>query len=138
MRIARPKPTAALSLSNTAVIKFRRATSSPPLPSPPNLTQPDLHPSNTFLQQIPITASLFFASHSALWLIKIRYAGDVAAAARWDDPPDENDGCPHLYGRGFGPADVEGVKRFSRDAGVAGGGGGGDWKEVFAASGWLE
>lgn len=85
--------------------------------------------------QIPITASLFFASHTTLWLVKIRYAGDVAASARWDDPPNDNDGCPHLYGRGFGPADVEGVQRFDRDGD---GDTGSDWKKVFAASGWLE
>jgi hypothetical protein len=52
---------------------------------------------------------------------------------KWDDPPDENDGCPHLYGS-FGAADIESVETFEK----ASGGGGQSWKEVFASSGWLE
>lgn len=97
-------------------------------PSPP----PSRHPAYTNSEfQIPITASLFFKSHTTLYLVKIHYA-PIASAAKWDDPPNDNDGCPHLYGRGLGKEEVEGVKTFER-TGEKG------WDEVFAGDdGWLE
>lgn len=95
-----------------------------PNPRPP--------PPLTRYSQIPSTASLFFASHPTLWLIKLRYA-DIAPDTRWEGPPgadgDDVPFFPHLYGRSFGPADAEGVERFDRD--------GRDWKEVLGASSWL-
>lgn len=83
--------------------------------------------------QIPITASLFFASHTILWLVKIRYE-PISPSAKWDDPPNDNDGCPHLYGN-FGTAETDSVERFERTGTTTTEQ---EWKDVFAASSWLE
>lgn len=95
--------------------------------SPITLSRPRKTKSNDHIQ-IPITASLFFASHTTLWLIKIRYAA-ISASAKWEDPPNDNDGCPHLYGS-LEAADVSSVEKFDRPETGA-------WKDVFAASSWL-
>lgn len=84
--------------------------------------------------QVPTTASLFFTTHTTLWLLKIRLAPLSSAdrTVKWDDPPNDNDGCPHLYGD-FGAADVDSVERFERTPGAPG-----TWEGVFASSAWLE
>lgn len=91
------------------------------------------------LIQIPITASLFFKSHTTLHLVKIHYA-PLAAAAKWDDPPNDNDGCPHVYGRsGLAREEIAGVRTFVRGTGQQEEEEG--WEAVFAAGdddGWLE
>lgn len=90
--------------------------------------------------QVPITASFFFAAHTTLYLIKIRRAAlEGKDEVRWDDPPDDNDGCPHLYGN-FGAAEVDSVQGFERRVGGEGEGQGQgqSWEEVFAKSAWLE
>ncbi|CAN8105674.1 unnamed protein product [Discula destructiva] len=113
----------------------------PSTPIPEAIPPSDLDRADGFIHlstasQIPITASLFFAANTTLWLLKIRYA-PIAAACKWDDPPNDNDGCPHLYGS-FGAAETESVEKFERGGGAGAVGEQAAWKEVFAASGWLE
>ncbi|ROV90578.1 hypothetical protein VSDG_07455 [Cytospora chrysosperma] len=124
----------------TYVYKIVDSAPPSPLPDVYPLSELDKHDGFVHLStswQVPITADLFFASHTTLHLIKIRLAPRLSQV-KWDDPPDENDGCPHLYGS-FGAADVESVETFEKASGGGGGGGGGQsWKEVFASSGWLE
>lgn len=49
---------------------------------------------------------------------------------KWEEAPNTSDWFPHVYGS-FGVAETEAVGAFERAEGK-------DWKEVFAASGWLE
>ncbi|KUI72855.1 hypothetical protein VM1G_08591 [Cytospora mali] len=108
-----------------------------PLPDAYPLSDLDKHDGFVHLStswQVPITADLFFTGHTTLHLIKIRLA-PLESQVKWDDPPNDNDGCPHLYGN-FGAADVESVERFERSGGE--GQSRKSWKEVFASSGWLE
>lgn len=76
--------------------------------------------------QIPITADLFFADATSVWIIKIRLAR-FAAATRWEG---EDDGCAHLYGN-FGAEDVEDVQRFDRTEGRS-------WAQEMGRPNWLE
>ncbi|PSR97660.1 hypothetical protein BD289DRAFT_450787 [Coniella lustricola] len=128
---------------------YKIVDSAPPSPLPRVFPPSDLDKQDGFIhlstgRQVPITAGLFFASHTTLWLIKIRLAALTAEPAtgnmvKWDDPPNDNDGCPHLYGN-FGAVEVDSVQEFERKTGCSAGGYGQDeeWKDVFAASKWLE
>ncbi|KAJ4396410.1 hypothetical protein N0V93_000629 [Gnomoniopsis smithogilvyi] len=114
---------------------YKIIDSAPPSPIPKVFPPSDLDKADGFIHlstasQIPITASLFFASHTTLWLLKIRYE-PISSSSKWDDPPNDNDGCPHLYGS-FGAAETESVEKFERTGAEQG------WKDVFAASSWLE
>ena len=73
--------------------------------------------------QIPITAGLFFAAATRLWILKIRFArfeGDTT----W-----EVDNCPHLHGN-FGADDVVAVEAFERADGQ-------EWGQVLGSSTFL-
>ncbi|KAJ4415656.1 hypothetical protein N0V82_007217 [Gnomoniopsis sp. IMI 355080] len=61
---------------------------------------------------------------------QIRYE-PISSISKWDDPPNDNDGCPHLYGS-FGAAETDSVEKFERTSAEQ------EWKDVFAASSWLE
>ncbi|POS71756.1 hypothetical protein DHEL01_v209849 [Diaporthe helianthi] len=85
---------------------------------------------------LPVTADLFFSSHTTLWVLKVRLAS-IEGAVRWEPPAgagNGSEGYPHLYGS-LGRADVESVERFKRTAderGVFQR----RWKDVFSDSRW--
>ncbi|KAK7744603.1 hypothetical protein SLS53_003489 [Cytospora paraplurivora] len=116
---------------------YKIVDSAPPSPLPDAYPLSDLDKQDGFvhLSTARQATGLYFTAHTTLYLIKIRRAA-LKGEVRWDDPPNDNDGCPHLYGN-FGAADVESVQRFERAEGKEGGEGQG-WKEVFASSAWLE
>ena len=109
---------------------YKITPSPPPTPLPESYPASDLDARDGFIHlstaaQIPVTAGLFFAGDAAIWVIKVRLGPHLAAATRWED---SLPGCPHLHGRSFGRADVEGVAEFRRE-------GGGDWAEVLGREG---
>ncbi|RDX49932.1 hypothetical protein OH76DRAFT_1403176 [Lentinus brumalis] len=70
----------------------------PPAPIPPVLPLSDLDAQDGFIHlstaaQIPITASLFFASAGELWLLKVD-TRKTDGVYRWVEGMP---GCPHLY-----------------------------------------
>ncbi|KAI0009868.1 hypothetical protein F4779DRAFT_339815 [Xylariaceae sp. FL0662B] len=109
---------------------YKIVPTAPPTPLPAEYPPSDLDQKDGFIHlstgtQIPLTADLFFAEDTSLWVLKIRFAEKFHAATTW-----EVEGCPHLYGN-FGAQDVDGVKEFSRAEGES-------WKEVMKKeSGWL-
>lgn len=87
----------------------------------------------TTRDQLPVTADLFFGSHTTLWVLKVRLAS-IEGAVRWESPPNASERYPHLYGN-LGRAEVESVERFKRTAderGVFQR----RWKDVFSDSRW--
>ncbi|KAF3760670.1 hypothetical protein M406DRAFT_47211 [Cryphonectria parasitica EP155] len=121
---------------------YKIVDSEPPSPIPDVFPPSELDRQDGFihLSTARQVTGLFFATHTTLWLIKIRLAPLTSSSStttttntiKWDDPPNDNDGCPHLYGT-FGAADVDSVEKFERVGGEEAG-----WKEVFGASKWLE
>lgn len=84
---------------------------------------------NGISNKIPITAGLFFAHTTKLWVLKLPF-GPLESHVRWEVP--DTDGCPHLHGRNFGAADVLDAKGFERSEGQT-------WGDAMDdGSGWLE
>lgn len=77
--------------------------------------------------QVPVTAGLFFAQATELWVLKISTNGMSDDSLRW---PKELSGCAHLHGAQLGRHNVVASKGWVRPPGRS-------WGEVFADE-WLE
>ncbi|KAI0688926.1 hypothetical protein C8Q76DRAFT_634848 [Earliella scabrosa] len=115
----------------------------PPSPIPDVLPLSDLDRKDGFIHlstasQIPITASLYFTSATALWLLKLDTRKTLAQGGvyKWvEDLP----GCPHLYAPkegewiDLGRENVVGERAVKRGEGQT-------WEDAFVGlkeEGWL-
>ncbi|KAI1793280.1 hypothetical protein LXA43DRAFT_234426 [Ganoderma leucocontextum] len=122
---------------------YKILSAAPPSPTPAVLPLSDLDRKDGFIHlsnasQIPITASLFFAPNTELWLLKVdtRKTIEAGGVYRWvEDLP----GCPHLYAQtdgewiDLGSGNVVSSASVARQEGQA-------WEDAFRglkASGWL-
>ncbi|RUO96471.1 hypothetical protein BC936DRAFT_141990 [Jimgerdemannia flammicorona] len=71
--------------------------------------------------QTPVTAERFFADSSEIWVLKVRYAGEVKDKTRWEGVVHKEDGnagieyFPHVYGD-FRMKDVSDVAKLTKNA----------------------
>ncbi|GIZ46981.1 hypothetical protein CKM354_001008300 [Cercospora kikuchii] len=100
------------SPSNSKTYFYKILDSPPPSPLPETLPATPLDIKDNFIHlstatQIPITADLFFASHTKLWLLKLRIA-DLDGEIRYVEGLPE---CPHVHDsvKGLGKGNVEEV-----------------------------
>jgi len=95
----------------------------PPSPLPATLPATPLDAQDNFIhlstaRQIPITASLFFASHDKLWVLKIRRE-DIDGRVEY--PAELGEACPHIHDSraGLGEHNIEAVVELRRAQGQA-------------------
>ena len=78
-------------------------------------------------EQIPTTASLFYAHANSLYLLKIPL-DRIEKATKWEET---GSGCfPHLYGAELGREEIVDVKEFRREDPE-------QWKNVLSNDAWL-
>ena len=81
---------------------------SPPSPLPETLPSTDLDRNDGFIhlstaEQTPITANLFFGSHTKLWILKLdREALDGRIEYITDPEAGVENGCPHVHNSQIG------------------------------------
>lgn len=78
---------------------YKILDSPPPTPLPATLPPTALDAADNFIHlstagQVPTTASLFFSSHTTLWVLKLRRE---AIDGRVEYPPELGEACPHIH-----------------------------------------
>jgi Protein of unknown function (DUF952) len=118
---------------------YKILPASPPYPIPHTLPLSDLDTQDGFihlstLEQCPITADLFFADHTVIWILKISSDGVQGEGGdlRWADGLP---GCVHLYAKEkgkwarLGDGVISDVLKFQKNTANEG------WVEAFTRQG---
>ena len=109
------------SSSSAPTFWYKILDQAPPSPLPETLPATDLDAHDGFIHlstasQIPITAGLFFKTHTSIWVLKLRRE---KIDGRVEYPPELGESCPHIHDSttGLGKQNIEDVVELKRGEG---------------------